>query len=261
MNNNFLADLYGSEQKNNTPALIVGGIQGILGILCIYAIISIQVDTFTNIFRLYIAFFLLSVSSFSISSYFFCKKQNSQKFKTIKYIAFIFSLLFLGIAFLPVTILEGVSQIIKFNNLIPHFTKYILSIFVPMIISLFVWVIIYIVFSKVIWLNESTLASLISFFVWRFGSWLIITCYHKSKRNLLNDEDYISIKKDLYISVFVFITLFTLIANCINFSEEYSYIVKGITNAFAIYIAFDRLFGKWDKANKELEANESNLNL
>lgn len=249
----FFNDLYGVEEKSNKAALVFGAVMGSLSLLFILAIVSIDVDTVTNIIRWYFSTFFISISLFSFSSYFFSKKKNKENWKGVKYAALLCSLLVLAIVFLPITLTSFVTEKIKFYNFFPHSTKYIISIFIPMIVSSFAWAVSYICLSNISELNASTIAALLSFLLWRFGSWFILFLYHKLGKNHLSKEVYAAIKKDLYISIFAMITFFTIIANCINFIEPYSGMIKGVTSAFAIYIAFDRLFGKWDKANKELE--------
>lgn len=253
MDKNFLDSLYGSEEKTNTAALVIGTIFGGIAILIIMAILSIKVDVFTNVARWYFMALFLSASLFSFSSYFFSKKKNNSKFKGVKYVAFIISLALLAIVFLPITFLAFITQRIKFDYFFPHSTKYVIAIFIPMIVALLFWLIAYFSLAKVLWLNASTIAALIAFFVWTWGGRFILFLYKKIGKYRLNGEVYASVKKDLYVSVFAMITFFTIVVNCISFVEPYSSMMKGFTSAFAIYIAFDRLYNKWDKANKDLE--------
>lgn len=254
---NFLDDLYGTEEKTNKAALIMGTVFGCFSFLGVLAIANIYVDIITNIFRWYMTSFFLSVSLFSYSSYFFSKKKNKDKCKGVKYSAFIISLALLAIVFLPITVIAFLTGKIKFDYFFPHSTKYIITIFIPMLVTLLVWAVAYFSLLQVSWLNASTIAALISFFVWMWGGRFILFLYHKIGKHRLKDEVYASIKKDLYVCVFVMITFFTIVANCIHFSEPYNNMVKGVTSAFAIYIAFDRLFSKWDKVNKDLEKSKS----
>lgn len=257
MSVDILDDLYGTEEETNKAALIMGTVFGCFSFLGALAIANIHVDIITNVFRWYMTSFFLSVSLFSYSSFFFSKKKNKDKCKGVKYAAFIISLALLAFVFLPVTVTSFLTGKIKFNYFFPHSTKYIIAIFIPMLVTLFVWAIAYYSLLKVSWLNASTIAALVSFFVWMWGGRFILFLYHKIGKYRLKDEVYASIKKDLYVFVFVMITFFTLVANCINFSAPYNNMVKGITSAFAIYIAFDRLFSKWDKANKDLEKSKN----
>ncbi len=253
MDKNFFDSLYGSEEKSNSAALVIGTIFVGIAILIILAIYYVNVDIYINVARWYFMALFLSASLFSFSSYFFFKKKNSGKFKGVKYRAFIISLVILAIVFLPVAVLAFITERIKFDYFFPHSEKYIIAIFIPMIVACLIWPIAFLSLVAISWLNASTIAALFSFFIWTWGGRFILSLYKRIGKYRLKGEVYDSIKKDLYVGIFAMITFFTLVVNCINFVEPYSSMVKGVTSAFAIYIAFDRLYNKWDKANKDLE--------
>lgn len=252
-NENFLDELYGSEQNPSKIPLVMGTIFSIIAFFGIVVIANVKVDIVSNIFLWYITIIFLAVAFFVFVVYFFQNAKGKNQYKKVKHTFIVLSLLILAIAFLPVTIVTFLSHSIKFKYLIAYPTVYIVSIFIPMLISiLFIWPVVYIKSSTVPLLNASTIAALSAFLSWQYGSLLILKLFRK-KGKKLNDEVFWSIKKDLYVVVFVMITTVTIIANCINFSETYSSVVKGFTGAFAIYIACDRLLGKWNKANEDYE--------
>ena len=45
----------------------------------------------------------------------------------------------------------------------------------------------------------------------------------------------------------------TFVANCFVFSDIENEFINGFTSAFAIYIAYDRLKGKWKTLNQQFE--------
>ena len=45
----------------------------------------------------------------------------------------------------------------------------------------------------------------------------------------------------------------TFVANCFVFSDMEKEFINGFTSAFAIYIAYDRLKGKWKTLNQQFE--------
>lgn len=82
---------------------------------------------------------------------------------------------------------------------------------------------------------------------------LFLYAFHKIGKYKLNDIEYKSIKKDFNVLVFAEITTITVVANCFVFSDMNKELVNGFTNAFAIYIAFDRLISKWKALNQKFE--------
>lgn len=248
-----LKDFYGSEEKENKDAVVLAIIFFFISLALLMVAKNPGMDNITRFLLIYLILFLWSVSLFSASSYFFFKKKNKEKYKSMKYVVFIISLIFFTLCFIPITFIAFLTGKIKFDYFLPNAEKYLIVIFLPMIFMLFVGVMIYFFSSRIEWLNAYTVSALSSFLLWMWSSRFLLWL----GKNRLKAEVYASIKKDLYVIIFAIITLVTIIAACIKFSGVYDNITKGFTSAFGIYIAFDRLFSKWDKANKDLESSRS----
>lgn len=202
----------------------------------------------------YVIFLFYAVSLFIIASYLNQWAKRKNKFITATKKALILTLFFLAVVFLPISIFGIIADKARFNNLFRYSDVYIFSIFIPMMLALLGWALAYLlIFIYLPYLNESTLSALLGFVFWRFGSLIVLRFYLKVKK-IFEQDVYETIKQDLYVFVFVMITGFTIIANCFKLSGLHNDMVKGFTNAFAIYIAIDRLNSKWKKANSEKPA-------
>lgn len=71
----FLDDLYGTEDKTNKAALIMGTVFGCFSFLGVLAIANIHVDTITNIFRWYMTSFFYQFHYFRIVPTFSLKRK------------------------------------------------------------------------------------------------------------------------------------------------------------------------------------------
>lgn len=247
----FFNEFYESEEKLNKPGLIVGSIFITIGILCLTAIINVNVDITTDIFRWYFMLLFFIIGNFSFSASWFQKPQKKPYIliKWLKYSWFIISLVSLALIFAPVTLFLWVLKITKTEYFWRHSSLYIICIIIPLLFSMFIGAIIFFSILDIEWINSGTVSVLISFVLWKILSLTILYLWYKFGKSSLSEDAYISIKKDLNILVFLIITSVTLIANCINFSPPYNEVVRGFTLAFTVYIAFDRLIDKWKKHN------------
>ncbi len=253
---NTISDLYGSEEKPNKSAIGVGTFFSVLfAILLLIFIFSNNTENSMKIYLGYFIFTSFSLSFFAFSSYFFQKKENNNKFKILKKLSFIISIIFILFAIFPITLLSIVSEKVKFNSFIKHMDKYFITLFVPLLISILLvpYVLFHCNFLSNLSLNYMTIFALLIFITYQGITSLFLYGFHKIGKHKLNDTEYKSIKKDFNVLVFAVITTLTVIANCFVFSDIEQEFIKGFTNAFAIYIAFDRLIGKWKTLNKQFE--------
>lgn len=249
-------DLYGSEEKPNKTAIHIG----IFFAVCFVVLLLIfnSLNNAEQSFKIYLEYFIFtsfSLSFFAFSSYFFQRKRNMDKFKNLKKIAFVLSIIFILIAIFPITLLSIVSERIKFDSFFEHMDKYFITLFVPLLISILIvpYVLFHCDFFSNLNLNYMTIFALLLFITYQGITSLFLYCFHKIGKHKLNDTEYKSMKKDFNVLVFAAITTLTVIANCFVFSDTDQELIKGFTNAFAIYIAFDRLVGKWKTLNKQFE--------
>lgn len=255
---NILSDLYGSKQQNTKTELWVGLVFAASSAVLTW-LSFLATDFLGIIFYAYLASLLSACSLFSFSSYFFAKSETKHKYKKLKYVVFTLSLLFLGIVFSPISLFVFVTTKISFlENFLRHGEKYILALCLPLILSLILGVVLYDWLLNFPILNASTIAILCAFLIWRQGSLCILNRYHSQRKKPLNDREYLMIKKDFTVSVFLMITFVAILTNCLNLPTPYDNLVKSFSNAFAIYIAVDRLLGKWEKATAEVSEHLSN---
>lgn len=177
------------------------------------------------------------------------------KFKNLKKLAFVSSIILILIAIFPITLLSIVSEKVKFNSFIKHMEKYFITLFVPLLISILLvpYVLFHCNFLSNLSLNYMTIFALLIFITYQGITSLFLYGFHKIGKHKLNDKEYKSIKKDFNVLVFAVITTITVINNCFVFSGIDKELINGFTNAFAIYIAFDRLIGKWKTLNNQFE--------
>lgn len=260
---NTIDDLYGSEEKPNKTAIYVGIFFSALFTLLL--LIFLLCDNTEHSLKIYLGYFIFSsfsLSFFAYSSYFLQKKRNMNKFEYLKKLSFILSIFFIIIAMFPITLLSIISEKVKFNCFFKHMDKYLITSFVPLLISLLIvpYVLVRCVFLSAINLNYMTVFALLVFITYQGTTSLFLYGYHKLGKNKLNDTEYKSIKKDFNVLVFAEITAITVIANCFVFSDIELEFINGFTRAFAIYIAFDRLVGKWKALNKQFDQDSKQPN-
>lgn len=253
-------DLYGREEKPNKTAIYVGIFFSITFAILIFILSHINnANMWLNIYIGYFIFLSFSLSFFAFTSYFFQKKKNMNKFKKVKIFVLLFTLILISISFLPVTLLSILSQKIKFTNFFKHIEIYLITFFVSLLISLLVIpYLLLVLYEQYSFLfatnvNYSTILSLLIFATYQCITSLFLYFFHKIGKNKLNDIEYKSIKKDFNVLVFAMITTITVIANCFIFSDIEKELIDGFTKAFAIYIAFDRLIGKWKNLNQQFD--------
>lgn len=260
-------DLYGSEEKPKKSARNISII-----FLVIFAILLFLLHHLNNmniwfyICLKYFSFVSFSLSIFAFSSYVFQKKKNMNKFKKLKLFTFISSLICISLSFLPITLLSLLSIKIKFTNFFKHMEIYFITFFMSLIISMLIIPSVLLEIFKycnylfTFNINYATILSLLIFMVYQWLTSLFLYCFHKIGKNRLTDVEYKSMKKDFNILVFAEITTITVIANCFVFSDTDKELINGFTNAFAIYIAFDRLIGKWKTLNQNFEQDSKQSN-
>jgi hypothetical protein len=244
-----LDSFYGNNDKSNKSTLIIGVI-----IICVAIVFSYLYTCTSHVTRvafLYLATLATTESLLFFSWYFFSKKKNSGRFKTVKYLALRITLAVFMFLLCPIYIIVLVADKAKIHYLYQHFIMYVLTISVSFLCALITLVISFALLNKIPGLNAYTASALIAFLTWVLGEQFFLFVFNKNRKNRHNDIVYISIQKDLYILVFLFIAFVTLIANTIKFCN--TSMVDGLTSAFAIYIACDRLYSKWDKLNNDLE--------
>lgn len=259
-------DLYGCEEEANKSAIYVGTFFSIVFALLLFVLSHLnKSDIWLNICIAYFIFISFSLSFFAFSSYFFQKNKNMNKLKRLKWFTFIFSLIFIAISFLPITVLSFLSERIKFTNFFKYMEVYFITFFVSLLISLLIIPnLVLLLYEKYSFLfvsniNYSTILSLLIFFSYQCITHFLLYLFHRFGKNKLNDIEYKSIKKDFNVLVFAMITMFTIIANCFLFSDIEKELIDGFTKAFAIYIAIDRLIQKWKNLNQKLEQDNAYL--
>lgn len=259
---NTINDLYGSEEKPNKTAIHVGIFFALFFIVLLVIFnLANNAEQGLKIYLIYFIFTSFSLSFFAFSSYFFQKKSNMNKFKVLKKSVFILSIILILIAIFPITLLSIVSEKIKFNSFFAHMDKYFITLFVPLLISRLIvpYVLLHCNFLSNLNLNYMTIFALLIFITYQTITSFFLYCFHKIGKHKLNDTEYKSIKKDFNVLVFAGITTITVIANCFVFSDIEKELITGFTNAFAIYIAWDRLKTKWKSLNQNFEQDSVNL--
>lgn len=259
---NTISDLYGSEEKPNKSAIGIGIFFSV--VFAILLLIFVFFNNTENGMKIYLGYFIFtsfSLSFFAFSSYFFQKKGNKNKFKILKKSSFIISIIFIIFAIFPITLLSIVSEKIKFNSFFKHMDIYFITLFIPLLISILIvpYVLFHCDFLSNLSLNYMTILALLVFITYQGLTSLFLYIFYKIGKHRLNDTEYKSIKKDFNVLVFAVITTITVINNCFVFSDTEQELIKGFTNAFAIYIAFDRLVGKWKTLNKQFEQDIADL--
>lgn len=260
---NTIDELYGSDEKPNKSAIHVGIIfSALFTFLLLIFLLCDDIGHSTKICLGYFIFTSFSLSFFAYSSYFLQKKRNMNKFENLKKSSFVLSIFFILIAIFPITLLSIVSEKVKFNSFSNHMDKYLITLFVPLLISLLLvpYALSHCDFLSAINLNYMTVFALLVFITYQGTTSLFLYGYHKLGKNKLNDTEYKSIKKDFNVLVFAEITAITVIANCFVFSDIELEFINGFTRAFAIYIAFDRLVGKWKALNKQFDQDSKQPN-
>lgn len=256
----IMNDLYGREEKPYKPAIYISILFSV--IFAILLIALYRLNNADKIFRIclgYFVFLSFSLSSFAFSSYFFQKKKNMNKFKILKSFVFIFSFILILIACFPITLLYIVSEKIKFTIFFKHMDICFITLFMPLLFSLLIvprvllFALNHCSFLSTLNLNYMTILALLIFITYQGITSLFLYAFHKIGKYKLNDKEYKSIKKDFNVLVFAGITTITVIANCFIFSDIEKELINGFTSAFAIYIAFDRLVGKWKALNQQFE--------
>ena len=258
--NNIMNNLYGSEEKPHKSAIYIGILFSIIFSILLFVLYSLNIaDKNLRICLAYLIFLSFSLSFFAFSSFFFQKKKNMNKFKRLKSFAFIFSLILISIALLPITLLSIVSEKIKFTFFFKHLEICCITLFMPLVISLLIvpqvllFALNHCSFLSTLNLNYVTILALLIFITYQGITSLFLYAFHKIGKYKLNDTEYKSIKKDFNVLVFAVITTITVITNCFVFSDIEKELINGFTSSFAIYIAFDRLIGKWKTLNQQFE--------
>lgn len=256
---NWLEDYYGSEENKNKDALKVGVFFIVFFVLITLAICFYDMDDIERITLIWFGALLFSIALFIFTSYFFFKKQDLDRYKIVKYVTFILSLLLMVITCFPIVLVGVISEKLKLEGIFRHSDKYAVIVCIPLTFGVCIGAFVYYISYAIPFFKSNTLFMLVTFMFWRLGSIAIVEAYYKWGKNRLSEEDYLAIKKDLYVIVFAAITAFTIVANCINFQGVDADMVDGITKAFAIYIAIDRLSGKWKSANNEFNKERERL--
>ena len=249
-------DLYGSEEKSNKTPIHIGIFFAVFfSALLVIFNSSKNAEQSLKIFLIYFILVSFSLSFFAFSSYFFQKKKNMNKFVNFKKSMFILSFLLILVAIFPITLFSIVSEKIKFNSFFKHMDIYFITLFVPLLISILVvpYVFFHCNFLSALNLNYMTIFALLIFITYQGLTSLFLYGFHKIVKNKLSDIEYKSIKKDFNVLVFAGITTMTFVANCFVFSDIENEFINGFTSAFAIYIAYDRLKGKWKTLNQQFE--------
>lgn len=176
----------------------------------------------------------------------FTKSSKSQKWKKMKYFLLWSSIFALAVVFFPMTCLGWMSGKIKCKHIWLHLDKYLISLFVALIIATIVGLHLYFI----PWppqVKYNTIVIFISFFVWRLTSSALLYVYHKRKKHGLNDEEYVSIKREVCFLVFAFITVVTVLANCMSKDFAYGALLEAFDDALVIYVALEALLVKWEE--------------
>ena len=244
--NNFLADLYGSEEKVDKSTCICA---------IIFAIASccIGLNVWTSIVGIekYIALFFIYIvemtSLFTISSYFFTKKKNADKNKGIKYVFFIFTLLLIVIPFLPITVYSLISEQIKKEEVKKFLIDYVLSMSISLIVAILGFGMVFHFLKNCQVINCNITSMIVALLLWR-GS-VHVYFWIKNRKSDENNE-YARVENSVALLIFVLITVVTIAIQCIKFDEVYAKYLKDSSNVFAIYIAVDRLIGKVKQVKK-----------
>lgn len=258
-----ISDLYCSEEKPNKSAIVIGILFSV--VFAILLLIFVFINNTENGIKIYLGYFIFtsfSLSFFAFSSYFFQKKGNKNKFGNLKKSSFRISIIFILFAMFPITLLSIVSKKIKFNSFLKHMDIYFITLFMPLLISILIvpYVLLHCEFLSTLNLNYMTVFALLIFIAYQGITSLFLYIFHKVGKYKLNDIEYKSIKKDFNVLVFAGITTITIINNCFVFSNIEKELINGFTSAFAIYIAYDRLKGKWETLNKQFEQDSKQDN-
>lgn len=274
---NFLNSHYGSENNEDKSILIVAAVFLLLSTMMFVLILSstTEVSIIVNIAYGYIPSVMAVVSVLMISMYFFQDKKSSNKYKKCKWIFLCICLLAFIIVALPVTIFVGVLNLTKSPNVWKYSTLYGCTLVVSLLISTFAGIMFYNVLNVYTIINVVTVSVFFIFLIYLYTTKFVMFIYFKNRerkieRKVRNNEeltqmlnlckyDYKQTKTEVYVFTFIVIALATIATNCIRWqyvfttidSETIEIVVKSVSNAFAVYIAFDRLVDKWRKAHSE----------
>ena len=266
---------YGSK-KNQDKAIILSGTLINIFIIALYIWLyySPVISPVPIIVLIYIFITYLSAGFSMIAMYFFLNEKTMHRFESLKRTFLYISLLAFLLASSPALILVyatySILNITKFKNVVAYFSIYCFCFFLNPFSCLILFLF-FRSFSIKINFNPISTATFFTFvlnyFLHRFIIYLYF-CYKKNKeRKLLikgkitqkdcdeqingYSKDYIQSKNELYILNFLVLAVITFVFTCVNLDGTIlsSDMLRDISAAFALFIAFDRLYDKWKKTH------------
>lgn len=214
----------------------------------------------------YIPIINIVASIFTISSYFFCKKKNSEKYKFIKYVMFIMSVILMIVTALPVAVmLAGINKVRLLKLNIDNILLFAIYI-VVLIVDSFSFVLILGIVIRYAFLDAITITLFIVFILNYMVLKLLIWMYFKiagkikKDKKVIFEEDYKYMKKIIYIFNFLIIAFGTAVIYFVNikyfnFDANTQFILMQLKDriiyVFAIYTAIDVFIAKKKESRED----------
>lgn len=276
-----ISEFYGKNERPDISKLWVSIIMLLFSLGMFFVILTAEPNEVSGILVKwafsYLSIFIFTVALFISSFYYYEKKEGSVKYKFIRQMYFLLTLMIFIIAFLPLTITFFVLNKLKMETLFRYSSLYgislIISLLINTVLCIFLYSYLQIAFGD--FADSMTICLTFLFIMNYFVLKLSGACYFyfskvftrrkkKLKEGIISSEkfDYLEnrdrqVKEEfmsvIYVMNFAIIAIGSAAIYFVNLEKIFPDIPvmqlrQSILFSFALYTAFDRLWDKWKKS-------------